>query len=161
MHKLFQNCLRKLCFYLCGRFFLVGLPSMILVSRQRVSGFPEQWADLQGSPGNFRGSLGNFRAPGASGLLLNATVRELQGKSPGKLRGSRLNFPGKSRDFPEAQESPTPSQRLAKSDSNQYVSVCSQGLAVRIVPQKRPSCCGRLWGSLKAHSNHILVASEE
>ena len=44
------------------------------------------------SPGNLRGSLGNFR--GTSGLLLSSTVRELPGKSPKNLRGSPGNFRG-------------------------------------------------------------------
>ena len=84
----------------------------VFVSQEMVSGFPEKGADLRGSLGNFRGSLGNFR--GTSGLLLSSTVRELPGKSlktSGEVRGK---LPGKSGDFPEAQGSLTPYQRLAK-----------------------------------------------
>ena len=50
-------------------------------------------------------------------MMLSFTVRELLGKSPKKLPGKFGELPGKSRDFPEARESLTPSQRLAKSVS--------------------------------------------
>ena len=89
-----------------------------------MSGFPGRGADLRGSPGNFRGSPGNFWGSpgnfrGTSGLLLSSTVRERPGKSPGKLPGKLGELPGKSRDFPEAWGSLTPSQRLAKFVSKQ------------------------------------------
>ena len=71
-----------------------------------VSGFPEKWADLRGSPGNFRGSpgkknfqgsLGNFQ--GTFGLRSLATVRELPAKSLGNFRGSPGNFWGSPGNF--------------------------------------------------------------
>ena len=64
-----------------------------------MSGFPEKGADLRGSPGIFRGSLGNFR--GTPGLLVSSTVGEPLGKSPKNFR-SLGELPGKSGDFPEA-----------------------------------------------------------
>ena len=76
------------------------------MSRQRVSGFPEKGADLQASPGNFRGSPENFRGSLGtsgehSGLLLSSTVRELPGKSLNNFRGSSGNFRGLSRSSGE------------------------------------------------------------
>ena len=41
------------------------IPEKGFVSQARVSGFPEKGADLQGSPGNFRGTSGEVR--GTSG----------------------------------------------------------------------------------------------
>ena len=72
-------------------------PKKVLVSQERVSGFPEKGADLRGSPGTsgeVRGTSGNFR--GTSGLLLSSTVRELPGKSSKNFRGSSGNFRGSS-----------------------------------------------------------------
>ena len=71
-----------------------------------MSGFPEQGADVRGSPGNFRASPGNFRGTsgksekdrGTSGFLLSSTVREVPG---GELPGKFGELPGKSGDFPE------------------------------------------------------------
>ena len=75
------------------------LSEKVSVSRERVSGFPENGADLRGSQGNFRGSLGNFRGSlgnfrGTAELLLSSTARELPGKSPKNFRGSLGNFRG-------------------------------------------------------------------
>ena len=49
------------------------------MSRERVSGFPEQGAaDLRGSPGNFRGNPGNFRGnPGTSGEVWETSRESL------------------------------------------------------------------------------------
>ena len=72
--------------------------------------------EVQGNSGEVRGTFGEvwetFRR--TSALLLNSTVRELPGKSPGNFRGTSR----KSGDLPEAQGSLTPSQRLAKFVSN-------------------------------------------
>ena len=94
----------------------------VLVSQERVSGFPEKGDDLRGSPGtsgevwgHFRGSLGNFR--GTSGLLSSSTVRELPGKSP-KTSGEVRGTSGEVRGLPEARGCLTPYQRLAKFVSN-------------------------------------------
>ena len=59
-------------------------------SEEGERAFPEEGADLCGSPGNSRGSLGNFW--GTSGLLLHSTERELPGKSLGNFRASLGTF---------------------------------------------------------------------
>ena len=88
------------------------------MSHQRVSDVPEKVADLCRGPGNFWGSRGNFQGSlgkfqGSSELLLHSTVREVPGKSPANSQKGGGNS-GRSRDFPEAQGNPTPSQRHAK-----------------------------------------------
>ena len=75
----------------------------VFVSQERVSGFPDKGADLQGSPGNFWVNPGNFR--GTSGLLLSSTVRELSGKSPGNFREVR-GFSGEVRGLSRSSGEP-------------------------------------------------------
>ena len=77
------------------------------MSYERVSSFPESWADLCGGPvtsGEVEGTFGEVWGTwGTSGLLLKSAVREVLGKSQlrsgtsGELRG----ISGKSREFQE------------------------------------------------------------
>ena len=85
LHELFL-CLKSFC-----------RSEKVLVSQERVSGFPEKGTDLRGSPGNFRRNLGNFWGSlgdfwGTPGLLLSSTARALQGKSPRNFWGSPGTF---------------------------------------------------------------------
>ena len=89
------------------------------MSQERVSGFPGKGADLRGSPGTSGEVPGKFgKLSGnlwiAVQLHSERTSREVAEKLPGKFG----ELPGKSGDFPEAQGSLTPSQRLAKFVSN-------------------------------------------
>ena len=72
----------------------------VFVSQERVSGFPEKAADLQGSPGNVAGGSGKlqgnlwiavkFHSERTSGEVAG----KLPGKSPGNFRGSRRGTSG-------------------------------------------------------------------
>ena len=84
-------------------------------SGEVLSFFPEKWADLRGSLGNFWGSQGSFQGKsgnlrGTSGLLFNPTVTEAPGKSPGtseEVRGTSGDFP-KARGGPDSQPATRP-----------------------------------------------------
>ena len=104
------------------------------MSRERVSGFPEKGADswevreTSGEvPENFRGSPKEL--PGNLWMAVKFHSERTSGEVAGELSGKSGELLGEVLNFPEAQGSPTPSQRLAKFVST-WVVVDSFALSV-------------------------------
>ena len=102
------------------------------MSQERVSGFPEKGADLWGRPGNFRGSLGNFRRklPGNLWIAVKFHSERSFGEVARKLLGKFGELPQKSGDSPEARGSLTPSQRLAQFVSDKFQSCLKTSISL-------------------------------
>ena len=103
----------------------------IFASQERVSGFPEKGADLRGSLGNFRGSLGEL--PGNPWIAVKFHSERTSG-GPKNFRGTSGEvpeekglFPQISSDFPGALGSGKGRKRQKKGDSGRFRPISRKG----------------------------------